>query len=97
MYHRRMIVVSEKKKRPTIDELFRLPPGTMGTASRIELMGNHELAVEGCKGVLEYEHNVIRFNLGHQQLKLGGRNLSIRVLERNYAEVEGYITSLEFV
>ena len=89
--------MAEKKHQNSIDRLFRLPPGTMGSASRIEMLGNHELAVEGCKGVLEYDESVIRFNLGHRQLKIVGRNLSIRVMERYYAEVEGYLTQIEFI
>ncbi len=89
--------MKQPKKHSTIDQLFHLPPGTMGNASRLELMGNHELSLEGCKGVLEYDSQIIRLNLGKQQLKIVGRNLSIRVLERNYVELEGYITSLEYV
>lgn len=92
--------MAESSKRSlgsSIDTLLHLPPGTMGNSSKIEMIGNRELSVEGCKGVLEYDESIIRLNLGNRQLKVLGRNLSIRVLERNYSEIEGFITNIEFM
>jgi sporulation protein YqfC len=71
-------------------------PTKLRNMSKIGLIGNRELSVEGCKGVLEYEKNIIRLNLGNQQLKITGRNLMVRGLEKNLAEIEGYIIGLEF-
>lgn len=93
-------MAKEKKKRMdgnSLDSLLQLPPGTMSGGSKIQLIGNRELSLEGCKGVLEYDNSIIRLNLGNRQLKLLGRNLSIRVLERNYVEIEGFIATIEFV
>lgn len=80
-----------------VDAWMHLPPGTLGKNCRMEIMGNRELCVEGCQGVLEYEESLIRLNLGQRQLQITGTGLSIRTLEKNYGEVEGLITAIEFV
>ncbi len=64
---------------------------------KIHTIGNHEIVIDGCKGVLEYSSTLIRLNLKNQQLKLSGRNLLIRNLEKNSAQIDGYIGSIEFV
>ena len=69
---------------------------SFGFGSKIILSGNRELWVEGCKGILEYESNLIRLNLGTKQLKIGGRNLCVRTLEKNRVEIDGYILELTF-
>jgi sporulation protein YqfC len=69
---------------------------SLGFGSKLVMINNRELSVEGCKGILEYETDSIRLNLGNQQLKITGRNLSVRALERNRAEINGYITGMEF-
>ncbi len=92
-----MLILPKKKQKKEIDHLLRLPLGTLGTDSKITLMGNREFCIDGCKGVLEYTTELIRLNLGNRILKLNGRNLCIRVMEQNYVEVEGYFTTLEFI
>ncbi len=89
--------MSKKKQKLEMDLLFKLPPGTLGTDSKIILMGNRELCIDGCKGVLEYTTELIRLNLGNRILRLDGRNLCICVMEHNRVEVEGYFAKLEFI
>ena len=80
----------------TMEEWLHLPNGIMESNSKISLIGSRELCMEGCKGILEYTDGLIRIHCGNRQLKVLGRNLSVRVLERDYVEVEGIIFSLTF-
>lgn len=89
--------MSDDNSKVNIDRLFRLPPGTLSSASKITMLGNNEMCVDGYRGVLEYHSELIRLNLGNRQLKIQGRGLSICVMERSYIEVEGYIMAIEFL
>ncbi len=82
--------IGEKKK-------LLFPKGIMGTGYQLQSLGNRELSVEGCKGILQYEQEEIRLNVGSGQVKVLGRNLSIPVLERNYVQIEGFIIQIEFL
>lgn len=62
----------------------------------IELTGNKELAVDGCKGVLEYDENVIRLNLKNYILRITGRDLGLTCLTTESLVVRGTILSVEF-
>ncbi len=81
------------KKRPGTPRL-PLPAGTVG--GRILLLGDREVTVEGCRGVLGYEGGCVRLNLGERQLKITGQGLCVRTLERNYCAVEGVVSTLSF-
>lgn len=92
-----MTTKKEGNKKKTAEYWGKISAGLFGNASKIQLIANRELSVEGCLGVLEYTETTIRFNLGNCQLKVMGRGLSIPVMERNLVQVEGYITAVEFV
>ncbi len=74
--------------------------GTRGSLfqkqGRITLIGNRELVVDGCRGILEYRTDLIRLNLGDKQLHLVGSGLVVQVLEGEYAQIEGQILSINF-
>ena len=53
--------------------------------------------MEGCKGILEYDEDIIRLNLGKFILRLTGRDLSLCTLTEDTAVVEGYLLSIEFL
>lgn len=83
--------VSEKAAK-----LFSVPRSVMPNVAFIQLAGNRECVVEGCKGIMEYETNIIKINAGENIVTFRGDNLTLRALNDNGAVVEGTITSLEF-
>lgn len=80
-----------------MERFLMLPKGAVGSSYKLQSIGNRELSVEGCKGVLQYEHEEIRLNVGNGQIRILGRNLCIPVLERNFVQIEGYILQIEFL
>ena len=44
--------------------LLEVPLSAFGGVPNLELTGNREMTVEGCKGVLEYDEDVVKLNLG---------------------------------
>ena len=74
-----------------------LPAGTLSGTARIELSGNPRAVVEGCKGILEYEDDVIRLNTASGIIRFMGQNLGMNCLNEDSAVVEGKILSVEFM
>lgn len=91
----------EEKAHPlTAKELMakalELPQGIVPGNAHIELMGNREAVVEGCKSVLEYDETQICLNTGSGIVRFAGSDLSIRALNGEEASIEGFIATIEF-
>ncbi|MGL5972138.1 MAG: YabP/YqfC family sporulation protein [Oscillospiraceae bacterium] len=65
--------------------------------SQIELLNNKEAIIEGCKGILEYDENTIRLNLGKMSVKFMGDNLSVKSMSGDNIILQGVITTIEFL
>ena len=74
-----------------------LPTGMLSEISHMELASNKEASIDGCSGVLEYDENLIRINLGKTSARFLGKNLTIKSLTKNNCIITGFITSIEFV
>ena len=62
----------------------------------IELYGNKEIIVDGCKGVTDYGDSFIKLNIGEKNLKISGRELVVTSYIYEQANIKGEIVSLEF-
>lgn len=62
----------------------------------MHLIGNNEAVIDGCKGVLEYNDNQIKVNIGRQSVTFLGKDLQITNYGDNSITINGQITSLEF-
>ena len=80
-----------------LSHIFDIPQTALAGIPQIEMAGNREAIVEGCQGVLEYDENIIRLSTGKMSIRFMGRGLQIRVLTRDSAVVEGFITHVEFI
>jgi len=63
---------------------------------RLELNGNTELLIEGCKGVVAYAEEEIRLDLGELTLAVIGADLTMRTLRLEECAITGRIASVEF-
>ena len=79
-----------------ITKALELPPAIMANMAHIELSGNREAVVDGCKGVLEYDDGLIKLNTGGTSVSFLGNELTIRALTDEQAVIEGIILSIEF-
>ena len=62
----------------------------------IEIFGNKEITLEGCRGVFEYSDSYIKLNLGRGSLILCGSGLNIVTFDNCRINIRGKITSVEF-
>lgn len=86
----------EKGPKKTLKELM-MPELSVTMSSNIELLGNKEAIVEGCKGILEYDENTIRLNLGKQSVRFGGIDLTLKCMNSDNVIIHGVITTVEFM
>ena len=63
----------------------------------IEMASNREISIEGVKGVLEYDDNVIRINSGNMIISFFGRGLVMQCLTSSSLVIKGFITKIEFL
>lgn len=77
-------------KNKLISEMFRDEP-------RIEMSGNREIIIDGCKGVVEYTENNIRISLGKSVLSLSGDNLLIQSFDNDVVIINGQISDIDFL
>ncbi|MBE6747986.1 MAG: hypothetical protein E7557_02020 [Ruminococcaceae bacterium] len=76
------------KLKPTKEESVR---------GNIELYGNKQIIVEGCKGVVDYCEDFLKLDLGKIILKITGRNLVIESYIYEQIDLKGEIVSVEFM
>ncbi len=79
-----------------IGRALEMPPGTMSKTCNLQMSGNREVLVDGCRGLIEYSEEVIRINIGNGIVKFVGRGLEIRSLSDTTAVVAGFILAVEF-
>ena len=78
-------------------EALQVPAGAVSVLPRREFCVNREVTIDGSKGVLEYDENLIRINMGKMVACFFGRNLNIKCFNLESLVIEGYITSIEFL
>ena len=76
-------------KNKIINEMFRDEP-------RIEMTGNREIVIDGCKGVVEYTENNIRLSLGESVMSLSGDSLLIQSFDNDVVIISGQISDIDF-
>ncbi|HHZ06686.1 MAG TPA: sporulation protein [Clostridiales bacterium] len=72
-------------------------PASLAILPFLEMKSNREVTVEGCKGILEYDKEIIRINTGGMVISFKGRGLNIKCLTISSVVIEGFITAVEFV
>lgn len=86
------------RKRKSNKEKPRIPlPEVLNNEPKIEMLGNREIIVDGCKGVVEYGENLIKLNTGEYVLSVLGDGLVIKSFDGSVAVISGKIAEITFV
>lgn len=62
----------------------------------IEFFGSHEVIIDACRGILEYNNEMIKLNMGRGTLTFFGRELTMGYMTSDSVQVKGSIKSMEF-
>jgi len=82
--------------RVKIARAMDLPAADFEKSAHIEFLGNREVVVEGCRGIIEYDQRIIRLNIGKHSVKFCGTDMYMRNMTDEYAVIVGNIFSMEF-
>ncbi len=74
-----------------------LPLGVLTEASHIELCGNRRAMLEGCRGIVKYDEDMIELRIDSGTVRFTGRELCMTNLNPTCAVVTGRLLSLEFL
>lgn len=64
---------------------------------RIEIVGNRNVIIDGCDGIIDYDDEKVSVKLGRLKVDISGKSLRLKVLTLNSAIIEGYIRSVEYI
>ena len=73
-----------------------IPINIIKDQTHYEFNSNKEIIVEGCKGILQYEENIVRLNMKNMITIFCGKKLSIKCLTEDSLIITGFITTVEF-
>lgn len=79
-----------------IGKTLELPTSAIGRDGKIEMIGNKEATVDGCRCVVEYSDIKITLNIGSGNVTFIGSDLEISSLSAGVAVVRGIVASVEF-
>lgn len=71
-------------------------PVYSASMAHIELCGNCEAIVEGCRGVLEYNDKFIKLDTGRLTVAFSGSDLCLGTFQLEQTVIHGSIISIEF-
>ncbi len=77
-------------------EEMQMPENAIHDTFSIEMHGNTEITVEGCKGMVEYDDSLIAMNLGNLIVRFHGADLEISTFFEQQAVIKGTVISVDF-
>ncbi len=80
----------------SVSDVLDLPVDSVSGYAHIEMNGNKEMIIEGCRGVLEYGDTLISINTGRLTVKICGCDMSIVSMQGGQAVIKGIITGVEY-
>ena len=89
----------QEEKRGVIEKIgenLDVPKALISSQYHLEMFGNFQAIIDGCKGILEYDEEKIKLNLGKTTIRFCGSNLSIKSLTFEEAIIIGTIISVDF-
>lgn len=87
---------SAKTRQNTVQRALDIPEMARRDVPHIEMQGNREVLVDGCRGVLEYTSDQIKINAGSCVIRFSGGDLTIRAYSENQTEINGEILQIDF-
>lgn len=85
---------NNEKKSKKLPSLYK---DVMNVSPFLQFSSNREVTLDGCKGILEYQSEIIRINTNKMVVAFKGRGLNIKCLTATSVVISGYIISVEFI
>ena len=79
-----------------LNDTFEIPQTAQAKTAQIELAGNREAVVDGCRGILQYEDTTVRIAAGELIVRFTGRDLCICTMQSGQIRITGLIAGVDF-
>lgn len=79
-----------------INELLEIPKEVISNIPKVTMIGNEELLIENCQGVLEYEEFFIRVATSIGNININGFKLNLGKITEDNICVKGIIENIDF-
>lgn len=79
-----------------LNDSLEIPQTAETNTAQIELSGNREAVVDGCRGILQYEDAVVRVAAGDRIVRFTGSDLCICAMQAGQVRITGTIAAVDF-
>ncbi len=90
-------LIKKYKNLLSFENLKDSSAGIMLCPVNLEIKGNREVIVEGCKSISLYDENIVKVKMNKMSISFFGRKLEIKYLTSDSLIIRGFITSIEFI
>lgn len=73
-----------------------IPDSGVFGESQIEIISNREASIDGAKGIIQYDSEIIKINLGNKIVCFTGSDLVIKQFGDKNISIKGLIASVDF-
>lgn len=80
-----------------LEKTLDMPVGVLSKAARMEVSGNRQVLIEGCRGIVKYDEDQIEVRTADGTVRFTGRELCMTSLNPACAVITGRLLSLEFL
>lgn len=80
-----------------IADFTELPKELITGMAKLTVIGNHNIQVDGCKGLSEYSAVLIRLRVKNGAIEISGSELCITRIEADSVFIEGIISDITFI
>lgn len=84
------------KKKKSLFDAFKEPVVQLVLEPQLQITGNSELYIEGCKAILEYDDMMVKLVVGKKELLITGKDLSVSGYTESSITVKGAFQTLEW-
>jgi hypothetical protein len=88
--------VKTKKKYHEERQFWSKLETAVGHCAMLEVHGNRELLLSGCRGIVDYDSEKIVVNTISGSVMIHGQNLCLSVFRGDILSIEGHITQIQF-
>ncbi len=81
----------------TVEKTLDIPVGVLSKAARMEVCGNRQVLIEGCRGIVRYDEDQIEVRTADGTVRFAGRELCMTSLNPACAVITGRLLSVEFL
>lgn len=80
-----------------VEKTLDMPVGVLSKAARMEVSGNRQVLIEGCRGIVRYDEDQIEVRTADGTVRFSGRELCMTSLNPACAVITGRLLSVEFI